>query len=78
MKKEEAIKAYRLAVDIEKLKKYRSILEDSDHKHKAHFELHQHFGEDSNKVVFENKYNSRFIPVVEQIIKELSDELAAM
>ena len=63
--------------EIEILQKYEHILSEKSVGHLSHMEFCQHFGDckDYDKVVFHQKYTPRFIKVVEEIIKELEDEL---
>jgi hypothetical protein len=75
---EKAKKASELLEQINELSKYKKILENKEHGRIAHFEICQHYGNNPDRVVFEHKYTSRFVQVVEQIVKELNDELSAL
>ena len=73
-----AKKASELLEQINELSKYKNILENKEHGRIAHFEICQHYGNDPARVVFEHKYTPKFVQVVEQIVKELNDELSAL
>jgi hypothetical protein len=75
---ETAERAKELLEQINKMSKYKDILENREYSKVAHFELSQHYGDKPDRLVFEHIYTLRFIEVVEQIIKELNNELAAL
>lgn len=77
----ELIEAKRVAEilsELNELAEYKKMLENKEHGRLAHFELCQHFGPESRKIVFGTKHTPKFIAVVEQVIKELNDELSAI
>jgi len=74
MKKENARRCAEVLFEIDNLSKYKKILACKT----AHFALRQHFGDDSSNVAFNEKYNSRFLAVVEEILKELDNELESL
>lgn len=75
---EQAKKGQKILEQISNIQRYKDILLDKECGRFAHFELCQHYGNDPDKVVFDKKYTPRFISVVEEIIKELESELAAI
>ena len=75
MTKEQVKKASEILEEIEDYSRFKDKLKDRENGRIAHFEMHQHYGDDVRPIEFHHKYNDRFIPVVEQIIKELNEEL---
>jgi hypothetical protein len=75
---ETAERAKELVEQINKMSKYKDILENREYGKVAHFELSQRYRGKPDRLVFEHIYTLRFIEVVEQIIKELNNELAAL
>lgn len=73
-----AKKASELLEQINELSQYKKILENKEHGRVAHFEICQHYGNNPDRVVFDHKYTSRFVQLVELIVKELNDELSAI
>jgi hypothetical protein len=75
---EKAQKASELLKKIDEFSKYKVILEDKEFGRIANFRIYQHYGTTARKVLFDHKYTPKFVEVVEQIIKELQDELSAL
>ena len=72
-----AKRASELLKEIENISEYERIIK-AQYSHTAHFELCQHFGNDPDKVVLDRRHTKRFLVVVEEIIKELNDELSKL
>lgn len=78
MKRETINKAKDLIDEIEKLERYKDLIDpDEEDRYNAHFEFVQHHGEvrDYEKVVISAKHNTLFIEVLDKIIKQLEEEL---
>lgn len=62
--------------DIEEMKKYKGVLRNGAHKNSCHFEFIEHYG--TNPIwtaKIPERYNSRFIALLDQIIEEAEREL---
>lgn len=81
MNKTTAKKATELLEEINSLYEYKDLLEDKSNGKVAHIEFVQHYGiinSAYDKVVFNEKYNKYFLPVIEGIIIGLEAELASL
>lgn len=76
---ETAKKAAQLLEEIEQIEKYKQILDDtSTGRSVAHFEFCLNYGDRSPRIIFEDKYTKKFIPIVEEILRELNLELSEL
>ena len=69
-----------LLKEIKELSRYKELLSDREHGSRAHVAFVQHWGNISEylRVDFHQKYNELFIPIFDDIINKLKDELSSL